>query len=144
MKTIKFLLIAIIFFAAGFFVSQSYQTPVVSKPTSDSQQQQLTGITQVLQFAENDIREIQNLTAVAGETVLDLLTRVVQENNFEFKTKDYGDLGILVTQIGDKVNGQDNRYWQYWVNGEQVMVGAGKYKLSGGERIEWKFVESEF
>ena len=40
-------------------------------------------------------------------------------------------------------NGQDDKYWQYWVNGEMPPVGAGRYQLSGKERVEWKFVEFE-
>ena len=44
-----------------------------------------------------------------GDTVLDLLTRLAQENNFILTTKDYDNLGVLVVKIGDKENNQDNK-----------------------------------
>jgi len=39
-------------------------------------------------------------------------------------------------------NNQENKYWQYEVNGVQPQIGAGQYQLQAGERIEWKFAEA--
>ncbi|MBU1036780.1 DUF4430 domain-containing protein [Patescibacteria group bacterium] len=146
MKNIKFVIIALIFLVVGFFAGQSYQlNPVVQNSTVENkEQQELSDITISIKFDENNIREIQNLIISQDQTVLDLLTKVAEENDLAFKTQDYGDLGMLVTQIGDKVNGQNNKYWQYYINGEFAAVGADQYKLTGKERIEWQFSESEF
>ena len=53
-------------------------------------------------------------------------------------------MGILITQIRDKENGQDQKYWQYFVNNEQAQISVDKYFPNNGENIEWKFIESEF
>ncbi len=144
MKIIKFLLIAIIFFAAGFFVGQGYNGVLVDKCSVNQVAKEPANITIVLQFADSDIKEIQNLTVSQNQTVLDLLGRVALENDLEFKTKDYGDLGLMVTQIGDKINGQENKYWQFWVNGEFAQIGAESYALAEGDRVEWRFAEDTF
>jgi hypothetical protein len=60
------------------------------------------------------------------------------------QTKDYGEMGILVEQMAGQKNGTDNKYWQYFVNGAQPMVGADKYVLQENDQVEWKFAKSEF
>ena len=144
MKVIKHIIFIIIFLAAGFFLGQGYRVTKVSPSAENLPAALLLTSTVVLQFSEGDILEIQNLAITSKQTALDLLSKVAAENNLNFQTKDYGELGLMVTQIGDKVNGQDNKYWQYWVNGVLAEVGAEKYQLLGGERIEWKFAESSF
>lgn len=47
--------------------------------------------------------------------------------------------GVFVRQIGDKKNGTDGRFWQYWVNGKFPLVAADRYMLSDGDRVEWRF-----
>ena len=144
MKVVKFLIIVLIFFIAGFFAGQGYQGALFNQLADNQVAVQPEKITLVIQFTDTQVIEIQNIEPVSGQSVLGLLTEQANQNNLELSAKDYGDLGALVNKIGDKENGQENKYWQYWVNGEQVMVGAGQYKLKDGEDVEWKFVESEF
>lgn len=77
------------------------------------------------------------------QTVYDLLTRVTAEQKIIFKTKQY-DFGVLVDAIGDKTNGEDNRYWLYYVNGEMPMVAIDKYELKAGDKVDLKFEASAF
>jgi len=149
MKIIKYIIVALVFLAIGFWLGQSYQALPAEQPLANIQSEQnqpskINNLILVLRFSDTDVREIQNLTSQEGQTVLDLLAKTAQENELIFKTQDYGDLGKLVTQIGDKINGQNNKYWQYWVNGEFAKVGAGQYQLKAGDRIEWKFTEQNF
>jgi hypothetical protein len=53
-------------------------------------------------------------------------------------------MGVLVKSIDGVENGTDNKYWQYWVNGELPMVAADKKEVEAGDRIEWKFESSPF
>lgn len=142
MKTIKFLLIAIIFFVAGFFLGQSYQLPSLVTMRSDEAQINQS-ITYILQFSESEVTEFQNVKLSKNQTVLDLLKQLTSENNITLETKEYENLGTFVSKIGNREDGQDNKHWQYWINGELAQVGAGGYQLSGGERVEWKFAEFE-
>jgi hypothetical protein len=53
-------------------------------------------------------------------------------------------MGVLLSQIKDKKNGQDQKYWQYFVAGEQPQISIDKYFPANNAYIEWKFIKSEF
>lgn len=74
-----------------------------------------------------------------GETVLGLLQKVASDNGLEVEVEHY-DFGDMVESIGDKVNSKE-KAWIYFVNGEAGEVGAGEKELSGGELVEWKYIE---
>jgi hypothetical protein len=75
---------------------------------------------------------------------LELLKTVTAQNNLKLGYDVSSSMGAFVKQIGDKTNGQSNKYWQYWVNGAQPMVAADKFELKGGETVLWTFRKSEF
>ncbi|MFA6304225.1 MAG: DUF4430 domain-containing protein [Patescibacteria group bacterium] len=145
MKNIKFIVIAVIFFAAGFLLGQSYQLPENFKLVSDQTQNQETTlkpqVTYLLKFSPVEATEFQQVDIAAPQTVLAVLEKLTTANTLELITKDYPSMGVLVEKIGDKTNGQDNKYWQYYVNGEKPQIGADRFNLSGGELVEWKFEE---
>jgi len=76
-------------------------------------------------------------------TVFDLLKEKTEESDLMLKTKTY-DIGIFIETIGDKENGQDEKYWMYYVNGEMPMVAADKKEIKPGDEIEFKFEKSSF
>ena len=141
MKSLKFIIIAIVFLAVGFFMGQSFQPAGLVTTNQPSDQVTLSPATYTLAFGENEITEFQNVALKGEQTVLDLLKQLTAQNNIVLETKDYENLGTLVETIGGKKNGQENKYWQYWVNGQMPQVGAGQYQLTGGETVEWKFTE---
>jgi len=145
MKNLKYIIVAAVFLVAGFLIGQSYRLPFlpkVSNPkTIEQEQQSAKTVTYVLNYGNNNINEFQDVAFTPGDTTLDLLKKLSQENNLNLGTKDYDNLGTLVVKIGDKENNQDNKYWQYEVNGVQPQIGAGQYQVQAGERIEWKFEE---
>ena len=78
-----------------------------------------------------------------GMTAFDLLRNKTEELNIALKTKTY-DVGIFIEVIGDKENGQDGKYWMYYVNGELPMVAADKKEIKAGDKVEFKFEKSPF
>ncbi len=78
-----------------------------------------------------------------GMTAFDLLKKGALELNLALKTKSY-DIGIFIEVIGNKENGQDEKYWMYYVNGEISMVAADKQEINPGDKIEFKFEKSPF
>lgn len=78
-----------------------------------------------------------------GLTAFDLLKEKTEELNIVLKTKTY-DIGIFIEAIGDKENGQDDKYWMYYVNNEMPMVAADKKEIKAGDKIEFKFEKSPF
>jgi hypothetical protein len=78
-----------------------------------------------------------------GITAFDLLKKKAEELNMVLKTKTY-DIGIFIEAIGDKENGQDGKYWMYYVNGVLPMVAADKKEIKPGDKIEFRFEKSPF
>lgn len=78
-----------------------------------------------------------------GMTAFDLLKNKTEELNISLKTKTY-DMGIFIEAIGEKENGQDEKYWMYYVNEEMPMVAVNKYEIKPGDKVEFKFEKSPF
>ncbi|MFA5047578.1 MAG: DUF4430 domain-containing protein [Patescibacteria group bacterium] len=86
-----------------------------------------------------------NLEITESSTVFQLLELVNAQNpSLGLQSKMYDKMGVLVEKIGNKANGQDKKYWQYFVNGVQPMVSADKYILKNNDKVEWLFQESSF
>jgi len=88
----------------------------------------------------------ENFSVPSGTTAFGLLQNIqkARPELLKLATKEYAGLGTLVTAMGGKENGQESKYWQYYVNGVQAQVGSDSYVLREGDRIEWKFEKSEF
>jgi hypothetical protein len=71
--------------------------------------------------------------------LLELLEGVTTENGVAFETKAFEGLGTMVQRIGDKENGDDGRYWIYWVNNAKLPIGADQYQIQPGDIVHWKF-----
>lgn len=82
-----------------------------------------------------------NQKLVKGSNVLNLLEICSKDKNnpFELKYSLHPEWGAFVEKIGDKENGQDNKYWQFWVNNQYAQVGASQFQLKNGDIVEWKF-----
>lgn len=78
-----------------------------------------------------------------GITAFDLLKNKTEELNLVLKSKTY-DFGVLIEAIGEKENGEDGKYWLYYVNGEMPMVSADKKQINPGDKVEFKFEKSPF
>ena len=89
--------------------------------------------------------DLQKLEFVFEEeiTAFSLLEKASKEQNFTLKTKSY-DTGIFIEAIGDTENGQDGKYWMYYVNDEMPMVASDKKELKNGDKVEFKFEKSSF
>jgi len=86
---------------------------------------------------------ILNLEFEEGMTAFSLLEKASKEQNFTLNAKSY-NMGIFIEAIGDVENGQDGKYWMYYVNGEMPQVAADKKELKNGDSVEFKFEKSQF
>ncbi|MFX0195511.1 MAG: DUF4430 domain-containing protein [Candidatus Hodarchaeota archaeon] len=52
---------------------------------------------------------------------------------------------LFIEAINGIQNNQDgnNRWWQYWIDGELAPVGAGSYKLYTGAVVEWRYTHPQ-
>ena len=78
-----------------------------------------------------------------GMTAFDLLKIKAVESNLTLKTKNF-DMGVMIESIGNKENGQDGKYWMYYVNEEMPMVAVDKKEIKPGDKVEFKFEKSIF
>ncbi|MDD5032215.1 MAG: DUF4430 domain-containing protein [Patescibacteria group bacterium] len=97
----------------------------------------------VINFGEGGKKEKTETEFKDGMTVFELLREETGQANIFLQTEMY-NFGIFIEMIGDKKNGQDGKYWTYYVNGNFAPVAADKFKLKAGDRIEWKFGKSSF
>jgi len=145
-QTQKIIAWGVIGFAVGFAagaVVQRTQSPAAAPQPAASENTPST-VSIMLDFGDGTLKTLGNITIGDNDNLFDVLKRSVQTANLAFDSKDYKDLGSLVTQLGDKKNGADNRYWQYWVNNVSPRVGASAYILRPGDIVEWKFTPSHF
>lgn len=81
-----------------------------------------------------------HLVAYKGETVLSLLERCAERNDFTVEYTYYEQFdSTLIDSIHGVINGNDGKYWQYYVNGELPMIGADKCLISNGDSLKWSF-----
>jgi len=94
-----------------------------------------------IDFGNGTIWDYPNIS-VDGKhaTVYGILLEAAHEGNFSVKYTYYGQYdSILIDSIAGVVNGDGNKYWQYWLNGDYGMVGADKQPVADNDIIEWKF-----
>ncbi len=84
------------------------------------------------------------LAVSKDSTIFSLLEDLSKKENFKIESKEYKGMGILVENIDGIKNGADNKYWQYWVNGELPMVAADKKEVKKNDKVEWKFAPANF
>jgi hypothetical protein len=77
-----------------------------------------------------------------NNTVFKLLMECAKVNDF---TVDYtqwqGYDAVFVNSINGTQNGDDDMWWQYYVNGEYGDLASDKKEIFEGDTVEWRFVE---
>ena len=138
MKKLSILIILIAIIGAIFYFSQK-KTNVDNQ--ANPNQSQSIAVTFYFSETEQVSFNIKNPTPLS---LAEITQNIAGQEKWAYDFKDYGDMGVLVVQIKDKANGQDQKYWQYFVDDEQVQVSVDKYLPPYGSIVEWKFMESEF
>ena len=110
--------------------------------TSVTKEGPIKEVTLIVDFGEGKIERF-NREIEEGMTAFDLLKEGTSESKLVLKTKSY-DIGIFIEAIGDKENGQEKKYWMYYVNGEMPMVAADKKEIKPKDKVEFKFEKSSF
>ena len=97
----------------------------------------------IINYGEENIDEYQ-IDASENSTVFSLLEELARRENFEIETAFYPEMGIFVKKIGEAEGGTDNKWWQYWVNGNLGEVAVDKEEIKTGDTVEWKFEVPHF
>lgn len=98
-------------------------------------------VTVIVDFGDGSVLRLEHVTT-SNRTVFGALMEAARpcHGNFTVRWTYWAQYdSVLVDEINGIRNGEDGRYWQYWVNGEYGNVGADRYVLKGGEVVEWRF-----
>lgn len=100
----------------------------------------------MIDFGEGEMITCNHQELTGEKTVFGLLKVCSQhpEQPFALEYETYPELGVFIKQIGERISGDNERYWQYWVNNEFAQVGASQFELRGGEVVLWKFIKAKF
>ncbi len=144
-KTNKIIIVAVVLLA-GLLLFWNWQTvQKQTKNTVDLEQEKVAEKLTINLLVEGLSGLPATVEFKSGSLLLDLLKELNQNYpTLNLQTKDFGQMGVLVEQLGNYKNGTDGKYWQYFVNGIQPMVGADKYVLQNNDQVEWKFAKSDF
>lgn len=114
------------------------------KVTSEAiENTQIQKIEVLISIEENEISNLKAIKIDSGKTAFDALLKFTEENNIIIETKEY-EVGIFIESIGGVKNGQDGKYWMYYINGKLASVSADKQKISDGDKIVFKFEKSPY
>lgn len=72
-------------------------------------------------------------------TVFDALKSYTESNEIDLKYSNNSKYGIFVESIIGIKNGDEGKYWQYYVNGVLGDVAADKKMVKAGDKVEWRF-----
>ena len=73
-------------------------------------------------------------------TAFSALEAASRAGNFTFKSDWYPNFGShRVSEIAGVRDGTDNRYWQYYVNGQYMDKGADLVGIGNGDTVRWEF-----
>jgi len=76
-------------------------------------------------------------------TVADFLLECASYYNFDVKVEYWrGYDSYFIESINGIENGEDGKYWQFYVDGKYADVGCSKYILHNNDVVEWRFESS--
>lgn len=79
-----------------------------------------------------------------NNTAFSLLVEASTKLGFPVQVVPYSiPSGVFVTSINGTTNGQDGKYWQYWVNGAYGQVSADHVALEDGDAVTWRFTTDQ-
>ena len=154
------MLVAVILGATWLVFSRSDQqeqddmTAFLEKPSAESVQEdalvadlsvesqlteQIESVAELIIDNGSDMPQSFNLEVSEQATAFSLL----QDTGLDIEFQQY-DFGVFVEDIGGIKNGEDDKYWLFYVNGEMPMVSADNQTIVSGDKIEFKFELSQF
>jgi len=75
-----------------------------------------------------------------GSTAYDLMQKLKEDGLISFTSDYYEGVGYFVTSLdGTRNDGQQGKYWTYYVNEKEATVGASLYVLKDGDSVTWRY-----
>ena len=130
------LLIAIFFIISANTASKDYENEIDIIEKSDEIKISIllkinSGSEEKKEYELNDISK--------QTTVFDVL-----ENNIDIEYNNNYSYGVFIESIDGIKNGDDGKYWQYYIDDALGNLAADKKILKDGDTVEWRFEEVQF
>lgn len=138
-----FFVVILAILSCGAIAYKSYWTRSPLDESSIIENVLESQVSYIINYEEGNIDEYE-IDASENSTVFSLLEELARRENFDIETDFYPEMGIFIESIGEAKGGTDNKWWQYWVNGNLGEVAADKKNVKAGDLIEWEFEAPEF
>lgn len=112
---------------AGLYATEHSNKKVDDKPTSTQQSTQPAA-----KLTTSEDKKTVSYDGQTGKTALEILKSLT---TVATKQSSYGE---FVTGIGGVQADGTTQFWSFYVNGKLADVGAGTYKTTNGEKIQWR------
>ena len=96
--------------------------------------------TLIIDYGNNELDTYTLETSNA--TVYSVLIQASNQYDFEVGTEYYDNYqSHYVFSINNVVEGKNNKFWQYYINGEYGIVGSDLQVLKNHDIVKWKYQE---
>ncbi|MDP1538886.1 MAG: DUF4430 domain-containing protein, partial [bacterium] len=111
--------------AIGAIYSVNVDNRIATEQPGQEKQPEQEEVVYVIDKGDENIKSYQ-IVLSEDSTVFSLLEELAGKENFQVESRIYEGMGVFVESIDGVKNGTENKYWQYWINGELPMVAADK------------------
>lgn len=117
--------------------------PTENRTNESINETKLVNATVIIDFGDGT--KSSNIIISEHSTVYGFLIEAANIEKYDIKTTYYGLYdSIFIDSISTYENGQENKYWIYYINGESGTIGADKQTVKNNDIIEWKFEEYQY
>ena len=94
----------------------------------------------IIDYGNNNTEIYQ--VSVQNATVFSVLLQASIDHNFSIGSKYYDSYQChYIYSINHTEEGENNKFWQYYLNGNYGIIGADLQPIKNNDCIEWKFQE---
>ncbi|MBP6962644.1 DUF4430 domain-containing protein [Candidatus Saccharibacteria bacterium] len=127
--------LAVIILGAGGFLLYNNNKDETGQDTIKTVETTQTAVEEKPKITVSEDQKTVSYDGQTGKTALEILQKGTEV------TMESSSFGDFVTGINDVVADSSKNYWSFYVNGTYASEGAGTYKTTDGEKIEWRLEE---
>ena len=124
--------LAVIILGTGGFLLYNNNKDETGQDTTKTVETTQTAVEEKPKITVSEDQKTVSYDGQTGKTALEILQKGTEV------TMESSSFGDFVTGINDVVADSSKNYWSFYVNEAYASEGAGTYKTTDGEKIEWR------